>query len=107
MAPPAAEQPESHLLVIVGDGSRRVPLGARTSFTFGRSEDADVRVDDVSVSRRHARLDIDERGAEILDLGSRNGVRVNGERIAERSRVLAGDVIALGEAIVVVYLDRR
>ena len=57
--------------------SRRVVLG--------RSREADVRVADVNVSRRHAELRQEDAGYWIVDLGSTNGIEVNGKRI-DRAR---------------------
>ena len=56
---------------------------------IGRGERADVRVRDASVSREHARLEPSEgpggtaQGWRVVDLGSRNGVFVDGARVRE------------------------
>ncbi len=62
--------------------------------TLGRSLDAGVCFDDVSVSRRHARLFIAHE-VVLIDERSLNGVWVNGERVS-RAIVHDGDSIALG-----------
>ena len=65
---------------------------------IGRAPDADLRIDIDSVSRRHAELFQDPFGRWWLkDLKSRNGTKVNGTRIDERTVGLA-DVIRVGEA---------
>jgi pSer/pThr/pTyr-binding forkhead associated (FHA) protein len=46
--------------------------------TLGRGEGVDVMLDDESVSSRHAALEVSGGGFRIRDLGSTNGVRVNG-----------------------------
>jgi FHA domain len=46
---------------------------------LGRSPDCHVTIEDPLVSRRHARIVINDEGAVVEDLGSRNGVRLNGE----------------------------
>jgi type III secretion system YscD/HrpQ family protein len=57
----------------------------------------DVVFHDLSVSRQHARLTVDENeNISIEDLGSRNGVLVNGELIAEKHPISSQDLIALG-----------
>jgi len=58
-------------------------LGA-TPLLVGRDEDADIQVDEPLVSRAHAR--IEKRGGAffVLDLGSTNLTRVNGEAVLER-----------------------
>jgi pSer/pThr/pTyr-binding forkhead associated (FHA) protein len=67
------------------------PDGAETEFPLagsvmliGRDEDADIRVDEPLVSRAHAR--IEKRGGAyfVLDLGSTNLTKVNGEPVRER-----------------------
>lgn len=62
----------------------------------GRVAGVDLRVDDDSVSRRHAEVEV--RGADVLlrDLGSANGTTVNGTPIAEDTRLAPGDIIQFG-----------
>ncbi|MBM1814799.1 FHA domain-containing protein [Pseudosulfitobacter pseudonitzschiae] len=65
--------------------------------TLGRSGDADIVLDDPSVSRRHATLSVTGDGAmQIVDLNSLNGVLVNGTRVTS-AEVKAGDTLQLGE----------
>ncbi len=65
--------------------------------TLGRSEDADIVLDDPSVSRRHATISVTGNGAlQIVDLNSLNGVLVNGERVTS-AEFKAGDTLQLGE----------
>ena len=66
-------------------------------YVLGRGEDADVRVFGPTVSRHHARIDIDVGGASVQDLNSTNGTRVNGDRATGSLRLVAGDVLALGQ----------
>jgi pSer/pThr/pTyr-binding forkhead associated (FHA) protein len=65
--------------------------------TVGRDESADIRVDEPLVSRLHAR--IERRGGDyvVLDLGSTNHTRVNGERVAERA-LAHGDEVRFARA---------
>ena len=72
----------------------------KASVILGRSREADVRVSDVNVSRRHAELRQEGAGYWIVDLGSTNGVAVNGTRV-DRTRVRDGDRIVLGSTEVV------
>jgi len=63
---------------------------------LGRSSQATLFIDDVSVSRRHARMVVDGPSVVVEDLGSKNGTTVNGERIAEATPVRDGDVLLVG-----------
>src|ERR1700716_3944594 len=65
-------------------------------FAIGRSPECQLSLDDPLVSRRHARLIVANDGVVIEDLQSRNGVTVNGHRIAARTPLSAGDKITIG-----------
>jgi transcriptional regulator with PAS, ATPase and Fis domain len=81
-----------------GGGATR-PLLAHAQIVIGRGEEADLRILHTSVSRRHAVLEVGE-SVTLTDLGSANGIRVNGRRLQpnERTTVGAGDIIELGAA---------
>jgi signal transduction histidine kinase len=68
---------------------------------FGRAGDCDVVLPDSLVSRRHARVWLEENQLMVSDFGSRNGVLVNGARV-ERLRIDAGDEVVLGNYLFVV-----
>jgi hypothetical protein len=83
--------------LLVAEGRRHVipPGGA----VVGRSRDCDVVLADANVSRRHAEVRPAAAGTwTIADLGSTNGVLVNGHRIAGAEQLQTGDRIALGTA---------
>lgn len=71
------------VLQIVRDGQpRSFPLTGR--ITFGRGEEADIRLDDHRVSRIHCRVEpIPGEGVKLTDLGSSNGTMVNGREISQ------------------------
>ena len=72
-------------------------LIANAAFVVGRGAQADLQLDDESVSRRHAIFRIDEDEApSVEDLASRNGTFVNDRRIAGRAALSLGDCVALG-----------
>ena len=80
----------------------RVPVGE--GLVIGR-EHADLELEDLEVSRRHAALRPTLRGLEIEDLGSRNGVRVDGsDRIREPTVLRDGAVLRLGRTTLRVEL---
>src|SRR5436190_1154580 len=75
---------------------RFAPL--RSTLTFGRDPSpGNVKIDQTTVSRAHARLTVHASGVEIADLGSHNGTFVNGERV-DRAEVDEGDVLRVGNA---------
>jgi hypothetical protein len=84
--------------VIVADGKRLVvpPGGA----TIGRSRDCDIVLDDSNVSRRHAEISPSGQGWLIKDLGSTNGVRVNGRTVDGPHPLDSGDRLELGTVAV-------
>jgi hypothetical protein len=79
--------------MLVGGGKRTVLSGNRV--TIGRSRDCDVTLDDANVSRRHAELRREGGAWVVADLGSTNGVKVNGHRVGQQP-LQPGDEITLG-----------
>ncbi|KUO66027.1 MAG: hypothetical protein APF80_07050 [Alphaproteobacteria bacterium BRH_c36] len=83
-------------LEIVGDHGERVPLHSG-NIQVGRSKDSDIRLENSSVHRQHAMIQMDADGSfSIHDLGTKNGVFVNGARCSQRT-LANGDLIELGE----------
>lgn len=74
---------------------REMPLAGQ-GLVLGRDESADIRVDDKKVSRRHAIFKLDGGEPWVEDLGSSNGVRLNGKRIDKRARLTGADKIRVG-----------
>lgn len=70
-----------------------VPQG---EFVIGRSSACHLAVDDALVSRRHAVIRVQDDRAEIEDLGSRNGVTLNDERVAGKRPLRHQDRITIG-----------
>jgi predicted component of type VI protein secretion system len=80
------------LLLVAGRRLLVAPRGA----TIGRSRDCDIVLEDSSISRRHAELRPGGQGWVIEDLGSTNGVRVNGNTVHSSQEVRTGDRIEIG-----------
>jgi len=90
--------------LLLAEGRRHVipPGGA----LVGRSRECDVVLADANVSRRHAEVLPAAAGTwTITDLGSTNGVRVNGRQIDGVEQLVAGDQIALGTAEIAFELE--
>lgn len=83
----------SRALVTVG--GRRLPVPPRGA-TLGRSRDCDIVLDDSSISRHHAEIRPAGDGWTVADLGSTNGVRLNGRTVAGAQPLHAGDRVELG-----------
>jgi hypothetical protein len=79
--------------MLVGRGKRTVLSGNRV--VIGRSRDCDVTLDDPNVSRRHAELRLEGGAWVVADLGSTNGVKINGQRV-DNYPLNPGDEITLG-----------
>ncbi len=73
---------------------RVVPL-TRATTVLGRGADADVRLPDTGVSRRHAQVQVQDGGVWVSDLGSTNGTLVNGRRV-DSARLRDGDALEIG-----------
>ncbi|MEW6404879.1 MAG: FHA domain-containing protein [Chloroflexota bacterium] len=71
--------------------------------TIGRDSSNGVAINDAEVSRRHSRLTFQGGKYVLEDLGSTNGTFVNGQRLAGPVVLKPGDVISLGEQIVLMY----
>src|SRR5438093_803986 len=82
-------------LVPLISGSAPIVQLQKPVLLVGRHPECDVRFDLPAVSRRHCCLALAYDRVTIRDLGSRNGVRVNGD-LTEESRLHAGDEIAIG-----------
>jgi len=83
------------LLLYHHDGIRVVPLLDGESVVIGRSPAVEVSLRDSSLSWEHARVTMDGGQVWIEDLGSRNGIRVQGE-VVERAQALPGAEITFG-----------
>ncbi|QSQ28390.1 sigma 54-interacting transcriptional regulator [Pyxidicoccus parkwayensis] len=90
-----------------GDSSSLRPLPRHGDLVIGRGSTADLRVQDASVSRHHARVSVTEGVARIIDLESHNGVRVNGVRVEGAQPLRNGDVVMLGDVTLVLNCEAR
>ena len=100
----AAAGTASRLTAALGAGWREprtarlaLPRG-RSAVTIGRAPDCDCVLGDPTVSRHHARLRRGADGWVLTDLGSTNGTRLNGWRLAEEVEVREGDRVSFGAA---------
>lgn len=67
----------------------------RSDITIGRDPESDIFLNDVTVSRVHARLHIEDDVVAITDAGSLNGTYVNDE-VVDQARLVSGDTVQVG-----------
>lgn len=87
-------------------------VGYDKTYTFncgrvsvGRSDANDIRMSERNVSRQHAAFEFDSGGAWVEDLGSYNGLYINGERKSDRVELRLGDVVTVGDFSIEVQAD--
>ena len=78
------------------EGTVHHPLNKRP-LLVGRGSDADIVLTGPLVSRRHAEFHETEAGIVVIDLGSQNGVLVNGSPITGPTALLLGDKVTVGD----------
>jgi predicted component of type VI protein secretion system len=76
-------------------------------FAVGRSASCQLSLDDPLVSRRHAVLVVSAETVTVEDLGSRNGVVVNGQKITGKTQLAPGDKITIGSQELTLFLGRE
>jgi hypothetical protein len=88
------ESPGRYLMFREGETIRTVPIEA-SAMRIGRTMSADLRIEDPTVSTRHAMLLVEHDCVRVLDDRSLNGVFVNGERVVAQ-QLQDGDEIVIG-----------
>jgi DNA-binding NtrC family response regulator len=99
----AARRPQATLVIYAHDDTRVVELGEGESVLVGRTQPADIIVEDLTISRRHARFTFAEGQVAIEDQSSRNGTLVRGVRV-QSARVRGGEDVRLGGVAVSIHL---
>jgi hypothetical protein len=95
---------EREVGILTWNGQRRILDKSRA--ILGRSGDVDVKIDDPNVSRRHA--EVIQQGATwwVIDVGSTNGVEVDGRRV-QRAKLDDGTSFVIGETTVTFSTERE
>ncbi|MEQ9496924.1 MAG: sigma 54-interacting transcriptional regulator [Deltaproteobacteria bacterium] len=99
----------AQLVLFTRDGVRKVPMLPGCELLLGRGTEADIRIDDPSMSRKHAVLRFDPAGAgatlRIRDLESRNGVVLRGRKVTpwDDHPFEPGEQLELGDVSAVVH----
>ena len=93
------------LIIEDDEGRKTVVPFVRDELTIGRQEGNTIRLTERNVSRRHARLLRQQEQVLVEDLGSSNGVRLNGERVEGQVPVRHGDLIQIGDYDLALQLE--
>jgi FhaA, N-terminal domain/FHA domain len=100
-----ARSARSGRAIVIAEG-KRMPVGPGGA-VLGRSRECDIVLQDSNVSRRHAEIrPAGGDGWTIADLGSTNGVKVNGRQIGSATALSSGDEIAVGTVDVRFEVER-
>lgn len=91
------------LVAIAGPQTGKMFKLDRNEIIVGRSPKADLHVQDVGVSRRHAKFFHSLDTVFIDDMGSANGTFVNGEQVVAETPLADGDKINLGSTIILKF----
>jgi S-DNA-T family DNA segregation ATPase FtsK/SpoIIIE len=93
---------ECELAVVGGlHGGPSISIMPRLRLSLGRHGDADLVLADDEVSRDHARVSVTDTGlVTVTDVGSRNGIRRRGYRLADEGTLEVGDVFGVGETVI-------
>ena len=92
-------------------GTAKLRMSGRTTIVgsggavIGRSRECDIVLDDPNVSRRHAEVRPSGGSWVVVDLGSTNGVSVNGQRISGPQSLKPGDTLELGSSAMTFEVD--
>ena len=95
------EEPEPEPAATVTVNGRAHEL-QKASVVIGRSKDCDIRISDPNVSRRHAEIRQEGTTYWVVDLGSTNGIAVNGHAL-KRAKLDDDDRITLGSTEIVFH----
>lgn len=91
-------------LEIMDEEKRRIKLGEE-EVVIGRTSDCDIQIMANNVSRRHARISYSNEEYKIEDLGSTNGIYVNGVKV-ERCVLRKHDVLEIG-GVKILFLEEK
>jgi Inner membrane component of T3SS, cytoplasmic domain/zinc-ribbon domain len=92
----ASDSTPAALVINRGPDSGQVYLLDREVVVAGRNPEAEIFLDDVTVSRRHAEIRRLGNGYTLIDAGSLNGTYVNTQRVGEQA-LRAGDEVQIGK----------
>ncbi len=92
-------KPGSEIVFVRSDNQAGIDFNVEDVVVVGRSEQADVFLDDSYASEFHLRFSLIENELVLQDLGSTNGTYVNGRRIATPVKLSKGDAVQVGKTV--------
>jgi hypothetical protein len=87
------------LLMVRSETQQGMEVEVTDATVLGRSDEADVLLDDPYASEFHMRLLAQENGLVLHDLGSTNGTYVNGRRVTAPTTLRRGDSVQVGKTV--------
>lgn len=87
------------LLMVRSDTQQGLEVEVTDATVLGRSDEADVLLDDPYASEFHMRLIAQDNGLVLHDLGSTNGTYVNGRRVTAPTTLRRGDSVQVGKTV--------
>lgn len=94
---------QAYLIVISGPHTGKMFKVDKDQATLGRSSRAELHVNDVGISRNHARIITYGEDVFVEDLQSANGTYLNGDRLLNRQQLKDGDKITLGSTTILKF----
>lgn len=94
---------QAYLIVLSGPEVGKMHKLESPQMTLGRAQENEMRINDVGISRRHARLVREGEGVYIEDMESANGTFLNGDRLSRRLQLRDGDKITLGSTTILKF----
>ena len=87
---PKQQVPYPRLEILAGPEEGRALALEKGESILGRSKQARIQLEDTSISRNHAQFTLENNRLTVRDMGSRNGIRVNGKKVSpDEEKVLS------------------
>lgn len=87
------------VMVVRSDSQSGLDFTVTDATVLGRSDEADIVIDDPYASEFHLRLVAQEGGLTLHDLGSTNGTYLNGRRVTAPTELRRGDAVQVGKTV--------
>src|SRR5262245_18369070 len=99
----ANQRDRAYLIVLAGNNVGEMYKVAGEQMIIGRGQQAEIQIIDEGISRRHARVSVENASVLIEDLGSTNGTLLNGQKLGGREILKDGDKIQVGSTTILKF----